>query len=84
MSKAITTTKLDITTPQQAMDYLKHMHNAGLLYHLDDDPRECLGKHGLTEAQYSAIDHNVKQLHDIDWAGMDYVDVHSYIVRELV
>jgi len=82
-SFAVVTTNLDIVAPTQAMDYLSAMDQSGLLYHLHDDPRDCLQAYGLTANQYAAIEHNVEQVLSVDWKGTRYECPFDYIIRAL-
>lgn len=82
MSKAIATTRLDITTPQQAMDYLRHMHAAGMVYHLDDDPADSLSHFNLTTDQLANIEHNVAQLFTVDWSSTKYDTPFDFLISE--
>lgn len=78
MYYAIATTKLDIVTVTQAVDYLRALHNAGLMYHLEDDPKDCLWRHELTEEQLENIRANSRQAVAVDWPGAGYDDVFDY------
>lgn len=62
-----------LRTVDDGIRYIDALHAAGLLYHFDDDPADCLAAYDLSTEQYDAIEHNSAQLADLDWrsAGWD-------------
>jgi hypothetical protein len=77
-----TTMKHAITTASEAMKYIDTLAADDLLYHFEDDASDCLSAHNLTESQIEAIEHNVRQLLSVDWAGSGFECPFDYVIAK--
>ena len=63
-----------IVTADDAYNYIKALHEAGLLFHFDDDAEDCLRNEGLTIKELRAVQANVDQLGGVDYSDSQWED----------
>lgn len=76
------TEKHEITRPEEAARFIDALADAGLLFHFDDDPADCLAAHNLSSERLEAIAHNVDQVMAVDWSGTAYECPFDYVIRD--
>src|SRR5690554_2485164 len=74
------TEKHTLSTFEAGAEYIGALEEAGLLYHFDDDAADALRAHNLSQDDIEAIEHNVRQLFDIDWTAGGYECPFDYVV----
>lgn len=75
------TEKHEITRPEEAATFIDALADAGLLFHFDDDPADCLAAHNLSAERLEAIAYNVDQVMAVDWSGTAYDCPFDYVIR---
>lgn len=75
------TSKQTLKSFEDVSSFIDALAEAGLLFHFDDEPADCLRAHDLTDEQIEAIKHNVAQLSEVDWSAAGYECPFDYILR---